>query len=159
MAPQLFLCIYWAWGERYSGWVKQKYCTYSICQPEKAPQNYHCMTMCVSADCSWRSDMLAWHCYSVRATVDQVSIKETVSRDFCFWFFSWISFLPAPEYPIRTVSNFFRKFAETFASQGASPVQRHRWQICKCESVTCKLRGLNVSFSHWCNLLLFATFH
>ncbi len=25
---------------------------------------------------------------------------------FCFWFFSWISFPPAPEYSIRTVSNF-----------------------------------------------------
>jgi hypothetical protein len=30
-----------------------------------------------------------------------------VSRDFCLWFFSWISFPPAPEYPIRTVWNFF----------------------------------------------------
>ncbi len=26
---------------------------------------------------------------------------------FCFWFFSWISFPPAPEYSISTVSNFF----------------------------------------------------
>ncbi len=26
---------------------------------------------------------------------------------FCFWFFSWVSFFPAPEYPNRTVSNFF----------------------------------------------------
>ncbi len=26
---------------------------------------------------------------------------------FCYWFFSWISFPPAPEYSIRTISNFF----------------------------------------------------
>ncbi len=31
-------------------------------------------------------------------------------------------FPPAPEYPIRTVSNFFRKFAEIFASKDAPPV-------------------------------------
>ncbi len=38
-----------------------------------------------------------------------VDIKGTVSRDFCFWFFSWISFPPAPEYPIRTVSKAWGK--------------------------------------------------
>ncbi len=31
-------------------------------------------------------------------------------------------FPPAPEYPIRTIWNFFEKFAEIFASQGALPV-------------------------------------
>ncbi len=34
-------------------------------------------------------------------------LKGTVSRDFCFWFFTWISFPPAPEYSIKTISNFF----------------------------------------------------
>jgi len=32
--------------------------------------------------------------------------KGTVSRDFCKWFFASISFTPAPEYPLWTVSNF-----------------------------------------------------
>ena len=41
---------------------------------------------------------------------------------FCSWFSSCISFPPAPEYPIRTVSIFVQKFAEIFASQGAAPV-------------------------------------
>ncbi len=41
---------------------------------------------------------------------------------FCFWFFSWISFPQASDYTIRTVSNFFRKFAEIFAAQGLPPV-------------------------------------
>ncbi len=40
------------------------------------------------------------------------SLKGQSHEIFCFWFFSWISFPPAPEYCIRTVSNFF-------ASQGA----------------------------------------
>jgi hypothetical protein len=31
-------------------------------------------------------------------------------------------FRPTPEYTIRAVSNFVRKFAEIFAAQGAQPV-------------------------------------
>ncbi len=33
-------------------------------------------------------------------------LKGQCHEIFCFWFFSWISFPQAPEYPIRTVSNF-----------------------------------------------------
>jgi hypothetical protein len=36
-------------------------------------------------------------------------IKGTVSRDFCFRFFSWIIFPQAPENNIRVISNFFSK--------------------------------------------------
>ena len=42
-------------------------------------------------------------------------LKGTVSRDFCFWFFSWISFPQASDYTIRAVSNFFeisRRFSQ-----------------------------------------------
>ncbi len=49
-------------------------------------------------------------------------LKGQCHEIFCFWFFSWISFPPAPEYSIRTVFNFFWKFAEILASQGAPPV-------------------------------------
>ncbi len=42
-------------------------------------------------------------------------LKGQCHEIFCFWLFSWIIFSPAPEYPIRTVS-------EIFASQGAPPV-------------------------------------
>ncbi len=45
--------------------------------------------------------------------------KGTVSQDFCFRFFSWINFPQAPENNIRVILNFFQKFAEIFASQGA----------------------------------------
>ncbi len=34
-------------------------------------------------------------------------LKGQCHEIFCFWFFSWISFPPAPEYSIKTVSNFF----------------------------------------------------
>ncbi len=34
-------------------------------------------------------------------------LKGQCHEIFCFWFFSSISFPPAPEYPIRTISNFF----------------------------------------------------
>ncbi len=37
----------------------------------------------------------------------QVHFKGTVSRDFDFWFFSWISFPQSPEYTMRAVSIFF----------------------------------------------------
>ncbi len=50
-------------------------------------------------------------------------LKGQCHEIFCFWFFFIkISFPPAPEYSIKTVSNFFRKFAEIFASQGAPPI-------------------------------------
>ncbi len=35
------------------------------------------------------------------------NLKGQCHEIFCLWFFSSISFPPAPEYPIRTVSNFF----------------------------------------------------
>ncbi len=47
------------------------------------------------------------------------NLKGQCHEIFCFWFFSSIRPPPpAPEYPIRTISNFFRKFAEIFAAQG-----------------------------------------
>ncbi len=38
---------------------------------------------------------------------DLSTLKGQCHKIFCFWFFSSISFPPAPEYPIRTVSKFF----------------------------------------------------
>ncbi len=55
--------------------------------------------------------MIIWNFISI--------LKGQCHEFFCFWFFSWISFPPAPVYPITTVSIFF---AEIFASQGAPPV-------------------------------------
>ncbi len=48
-------------------------------------------------------------------------LKGQCHKIFCFWFFLWISFPPAPEYSIKTVSIFFKN------SRRYS--QWHRWQI------------------------------
>ncbi len=70
-----------------------------------------------NSQCLWRM-MLKGQCHEI----------------FCFWFFSSISFPPAPEYPIRTVSIFFensRRYSQVKVHQR---YQRHRWQIChRCQ--------------------------
>jgi hypothetical protein len=48
---------------------------------------------------------LSWHCPLI----------------FVFWFFSWIGFLQAPEYTIRTVLNFFQN------SRRYSQLKVHHW--------------------------------
>ncbi len=79
-------------------------------------------------------------------------LKGQCHEIFCFRFFSWITFPQAPENNSRVIYNFFWKFEEIFAGQGAPPVsttplanlppvlmtpvancrryQRHRQQIC-----------------------------
>ncbi len=57
-----------------------------------------------------------------RVNVDIFALKGHCHEIFCFRFFSWITFPQAPDTIIRIISNFFRKFAEIFASQGAPPV-------------------------------------
>ncbi len=47
-------------------------------------------------------------------------LKGQCHEIFCFWFFSWISFPPAPEFPIRIVTNFFEN------SRRYSQVKVHR---------------------------------
>ncbi len=47
----------------------------------------------------------------------------------CLWLFSWISFPPAPEYSIRTISNFFESSRRYPQVKVPHRYQRHRWQI------------------------------
>ncbi len=49
-------------------------------------------------------------------------------RDFMSLFFAWISFPPAPEYSIRTVSNFFENSRRYSQVKVHHRYQRHRWQ-------------------------------
>jgi hypothetical protein len=56
-----------------------------------------------------------------------ISQRESVTR-FLLLVFLWISF--PPEYPIRTVSNFFensRRYSQVMVHHR---YQRHRWEIC-----------------------------
>ncbi len=56
-------------------------------------------------------------------------LKGQCHEIFCFWFFSWISFPPAPEYPIRDRFEFFRKLRRYSQVKVHHRYQRHRWQI------------------------------
>ncbi len=60
-----------------------------------------------------------------------IPLKGQCHEIFCFWFFSWISFPPAPEYPIRTVSNFFENSRRYSQVKVHHRYQRHRWQNCR----------------------------
>jgi hypothetical protein len=53
----------------------------------------------------------------------------TVSRDFAFWSFSQISLPPAPEYPIRNVSNLLENSRRFSQVKLHHRYQQHRWQI------------------------------
>jgi hypothetical protein len=57
-------------------------------------------------------------------------LKGQCHEIFRFWFFSSISFPPAPEYPNRTVSNFFENSRRYLQVKVHHRCQRHRWQIC-----------------------------
>ncbi len=56
--------------------------------------------------------------------------KGTVSRDFLLLIFLWISIPPAPEYPIRTVLNFFENSRRYSQVKVHHRYQWHRRQIC-----------------------------
>ncbi len=56
-------------------------------------------------------------------------LKGQCHEIFRFWFFSWIRFPPAPEYSIKTVSNFFKNSRRYSRLKVCHRCQRHRWQI------------------------------
>ncbi len=57
-------------------------------------------------------------------------LKVQCHKIFCFWFFSWISFPSAPEYSIRTVSNFFKNSQKYSQVKVYHRYQWHQSQIC-----------------------------
>ena len=61
--------------------------------------------------------------------VNLLIVKGQCHEIFCFWFFSWISFPPAPEYSIKTVSNFFENSRRYLQLKVCHRCQRHRWQM------------------------------
>ncbi len=90
-----------------------------------------------------RRRLLRWdagqehHCvgsWPVRHSSKQYSQVSTLKGQcheiFCFLFFSWISFPPAPEYHIRTVLNFFENSWRYAQAKVHHRYQRHRRQIC-----------------------------
>jgi hypothetical protein len=59
----------------------------------------------------------------------EILIKGTVSLDFLLLVFLWISFPPAPEYRVRTISNFFKNARLYSQVKVHQRYQRHRQQI------------------------------
>ncbi len=58
-----------------------------------------------------------------------VRLKGQCHEIFCFWFFHESVSPPAPEYPIRTVSNFFENSQRYSQVKVHHRYQRHQWQI------------------------------
>ncbi len=65
---------------------------------------------------------------SIRSHRGKSVLKGHCREIFCFWFFSWISFPPAPEYPIRTISNCSGNWRRYSQVKVHHRYQRHRWQ-------------------------------
>ncbi len=57
------------------------------------------------------------------------SLKGQCHEIFCFRFFSWISFPPAPEYSIKTVSNFFENARRYLQLKVCHRCRQHGWQM------------------------------
>ncbi len=61
--------------------------------------------------------------------VNNLYLKGQCHEIFCFWFFSLISFPPAPEYCIKTVSNFFENSRRYSQLKVCHRCRWHRWQM------------------------------
>ncbi len=63
------------------------------------------------------------------------ALKRQCHEIFCFWFFSWINLPPAPEYSIKTISNFFENSRRYSQFKVHHRYQRHRREICPLVSL------------------------
>jgi hypothetical protein len=64
---------------------------------------------------------------SQNSLCELVLLKRQCHEIFCFWFFSWIIFLQAPDYTIRVVSSFFKNSMRYSQLKVCHWCQRHRW--------------------------------
>ncbi len=82
----------------------------------------------------WPDDRHVCKCWGPNKCNSWPSLKGQCHEIFCSWFFSWISFPTATEYPIRTVSNFFERSRRYSQVKVHHRYQWHRWQIChRCQ--------------------------
>ncbi len=56
-------------------------------------------------------------------------LKGQCHEIFCFWFFSWIIFPRAPEYSIKTISNFFENSRRYSQLKVCHRCRWHQWQM------------------------------
>ncbi len=62
-------------------------------------------------------------------TIQYTDFQGQYHEIFCFWFFSWISFPPAPKYSIKTVSIFFENSRRYSQLKVCYRCRWHRWQM------------------------------
>jgi hypothetical protein len=94
-------------------------------------QKPHSFFICKSVNAALALGYLVAEAKTIRAKATILQhLKGQCHEIFCFWFFSWISFPPAPEYPIWTVSNFFENSRRYSKVKVHHRYQRHRRQIC-----------------------------
>ncbi len=72
---------------------------------------------------SSRYDKVSWHWEGLKSVS-----KGQCHEFFCFWFSSWISFPPALEYSMKTISNFFENWRRYLQFKVHHRYQRHQWQ-------------------------------
>ncbi len=72
---------------------------------------------------SSRYDKVSWRWESLKSVS-----KGQCHEIFCFWFSSWISFPPALEYSMKTISNFFENWRRYLQFKVHQRYQRHQWQ-------------------------------
>ncbi len=80
----------------------------------------------------------------------ELCLKGQCHEIFCFWFFWWISFPPAPEYSIRTVSIFFENSRRYSQVKVHHRYQRHRRQIFPPFSLVLLIPVANWQICHRC---------
>ncbi len=72
---------------------------------------------------------ISFFAFMYSSGVRKKHLKGQCHEIFCFWFFSWISFPPAPEYSIKTVSNFFKNSRRYSQLHVCHQCRWHRWQM------------------------------
>jgi len=87
---------------------------------------------------------VAWRAGTKSANLAQPCLKGQCHEIFCFWFFSWISFSPAPEYSIKTVLILFENLWRYCSSRFATGVNDTggRWKKSSIRKV------FNILFGH-----------
>ncbi len=78
------------------------------------------------------------------------ALKGQCHEIFCLWFFPWINVPPAPEYPIRTVSNIFENLQRYSQVKVHHPVSTTRKNL---KRPLCYTQGLGGKLIHEKNLV------
>ncbi len=80
-------------------------------------------------DLWWTADYYRFFKYRRGCTIPLFQLKGQCHEIFCFWFFPWIIFPPAPEYSLKNITNFFENSRRYSQVKVHRRYQRHRRQI------------------------------